>query len=115
MKKAPVIVFTVALILLTPLGLLAPGSAWGEWGLDEIKRKIGFVPQGMRHFNEIVKNLLPDYGIPGFDKSFLQSALGYIFSAVVGIAVIALVFWLLAKLVPEKKGEQPERQALEDR
>ncbi|HBE80187.1 MAG TPA: cobalamin biosynthesis protein [Firmicutes bacterium] len=93
----------IVLVVLTPLGLLAPGSAWGEWGLDEIKEKVGFIPQGMKHFSEVIKNILPDYGIPGFDKNFYQSALGYILSAVVGIAVIALIFWLIAKLIPETK------------
>ena len=38
MKKNIIISFGV-LILLTPLGLLAPGSAWGEWDLGEIKKK----------------------------------------------------------------------------
>ncbi|HBE79842.1 MAG TPA: cobalamin biosynthesis protein [Firmicutes bacterium] len=101
MRKS--IIGFIVLIILTPLGLLAPGSAWGEWGLDEIKEKVGFIPQGMSHFNEVIKNVLPDYGISGFDKNFLQSALGYILSAIVGIAAIALIFWLIAKLVPEKK------------
>jgi hypothetical protein len=101
MKKA--IIGFIVLVILTPLGLLAPGSAWGEWGLDEIKEKVGFIPQGMNHFNQVIKNVLPDYGIAGFDKNFLQSALGYILSAIVGIAAIALIFWLIAKLAPEKK------------
>ena len=101
MKK--IMIAFVVLVVLTPLGLLAPGSAWGEWDLSEIKEKVGFIPQGMARFNEIIRHILPDYGIAGFDKNFLQSALGYILSAVVGIAVIALIFWLIAKLVPEKK------------
>lgn len=91
------------LILLTPLGLLASGTAWGEWGLAEIRRKIGFIPQGMGHYNKSIKNLLPDYGIPGFDKNFPQSALGYIVSALIGIAAIALIFWLVAKLTAKKQ------------
>ena len=101
MKKT--IIGFIVLILLTPLGLLAPGVAWGEWGLDEIKQKIGFIPQGMSRFSEVIKNILPDYGISGFDKNFFQSAVGYILSAVVGIAVIVLIFWLISKLVPEEK------------
>jgi cobalt/nickel transport protein len=65
------------LILLTPLGLLAPGTAWGEWGLAEIHHMKGFIPQGM--------------------NCFLQSAIGYIFSALVGVALIALFFWFFAQ------------------
>jgi len=92
----------LVLIMLTPLGLLAPGSAWGEWDLGEIKKRIGFIPKGMAHFNGIIKHLLPDYGIPGFGHSFLLSALGYILSAVAGIIAITLVFWLVARFIPEK-------------
>ena len=45
----------VALICLTPLGLLATGTAWGEWGADEIKdvvsggNALGYVPEGMKN------------------------------------------------------------------
>jgi hypothetical protein len=103
MKKF--IIGWLALILLTPLGLLAPGTAWGEWGLDEIRQKIGFIPQGMSHSNTIIKHILPDYGIPGFDKSFLQAAFGYILAAIVGVTVIFLIFWGIGKWLPEKKAD----------
>jgi cobalt/nickel transport protein len=92
----------LVLILITPLGLLAKGAAWGEWGLNELKQKIGFIPQGTSRYSFIVKNFLADYSIPGFNKNFCQSALGYIFTAVIGVSVILLVFWLAAKLIPEK-------------
>ncbi|EGD53142.1 hypothetical protein TheetDRAFT_0158 [Thermoanaerobacter ethanolicus JW 200] len=95
----------IVIILLTPLGLLAPGSAWGEWGLDEIKSMIGYVPEGMNRFSEVIKAILPDYSIPGFDANFFQQALGYIFSAVVGIAAIVLIFAILGRIMgkPQKK------------
>jgi cobalt/nickel transport protein len=100
MKK--VIIGLIVLVLLSPLGLLAQGTAWGEWGLDAIKQNLGFIPQGMSRCPQIIKVSLPDYGIPGFDKTFFQAALGYIFSALIGIGLIALIFWLLSKLFPEK-------------
>ncbi|KHO61371.1 MULTISPECIES: PDGLE domain-containing protein [Thermoanaerobacter] len=95
----------IVIILLTPLGLLAPGSAWGEWGLDEIKSMIGYIPEGMNRFSEVIKAILPDYSIPGFDANFFQQALGYIFSAVVGIAAIVLIFAILGRIMgkPQKK------------
>jgi hypothetical protein len=85
------------LILLTPLGLLAPGTAWGEWGLEEIRQMDGFVPQGMNRFSKILKAIFPDYSVPGLDHNFLQSAVGYIISALVGITLIALFFWIFAQ------------------
>ncbi|AEM77747.1 PDGLE domain-containing protein [Thermoanaerobacter wiegelii] len=95
----------IVIILLTPLGLLAPGSAWGEWGLDEIKSMIGYVPKGMNRFSEVIKAILPDYSIPGFDSNFFQQAIGYIFSAIVGIAAILLIFAILGRIMgkPQKK------------
>jgi len=101
------LIAAAVIILLTPVGLLAPGSAWGEWGLDEIKSMVGYVPSGMKHFSDTVKAIFPDYSIPGFDKNFLQSSIGYIFSAIVGIAIIALVFFVLSKIIgkSEEKNE----------
>ena len=32
----PLYILMAVLIVLTPLGLLATGTAWGEWGVDEI-------------------------------------------------------------------------------
>ena len=87
----------IVLILLTPLGLLAPGTAWGEWGVEEIQQMKGFVPQGMNRFSEVVKAIFPDYSIPGLDHNFFQSAVAYIFSALTGIALIALFFCIFAQ------------------
>lgn len=105
MKK--IYAIAVLIILLTPIGLLAPGSAWGEWGLDEIKSMIGYVPSGMSHFSEVIKAILPDYSIPGFSNNFLQSAVGYIFSAVVGIGTILIIFAILGRIMgkPAEKDE----------
>jgi cobalt/nickel transport system permease protein/cobalt/nickel transport protein len=33
----------VTLIILAPLGLLAVGETFGEWGTEEIKEKVGFL------------------------------------------------------------------------
>ena len=39
------IVFVV-LIVLVPIGLLASGTAYGEWSADELQGLVGFVPAG---------------------------------------------------------------------
>jgi hypothetical protein len=93
----------IIMILLTPIGLLASNSAWGEWGIIEIKQRIGFVPQGMNRFQAMIRSLFPDYVFPGLGRNYFQSAMGYILSAVIGISAIILFFWLLGKLIPEKK------------
>lgn len=94
------------LIILSPLGLLAPGTAWGEWGIEEIKELLGMTPPGMARLAEKWHALFPDYGLPGFDKTFGQSAAVYILSAVVGIAVTVGLTYLFARYAAAKRQEQ---------
>jgi len=92
----------VVLICLTPLGLLATGTAWGEWGSDEIKNVItggnalGYVPEGMTNGFSI-KTIMPDYAISG-----LPSVAGYILSAIAGVAILIILFKVMSTF---KKGE----------
>lgn len=93
-----------ALICLTPLGLLATGTAWGEWGPDEIKdvvsggSALGFTPQGMANGFSF-ESVMSDYGIAGLPESA-----GYILSAVAGAAIIVILFKIISNLIKEKAG-----------
>ncbi len=83
----------VVLAVLTPLGLLAVGTPWGEWGKEELLEMIGYVPSGMERYEGTWKGLLPDYGnesAEGIGASFV-----YIISAAVGslAAVLAVYLW----------------------
>ncbi len=85
------------MILLSPLGLLAQGTAWGEWGADEVKEKLGFIPTGLEHLSDRWHAIMPDYAIPGLDGTFGQSAAVYILSAIVGVAIIGGITYLFSK------------------
>lgn len=90
------------LIVLTPLGLLASGTAFGEWGLDELKERTGFIPRGLAKMADLWQHSpLPDYGIPGLEGSFFHSVLGYIFSAVIGVGLVVGLVMLLGRMVDE--------------
>lgn len=79
-----------ALIVLTPLGLLAEGTAWGEWGTDEIAAQgAGYTPAGMLQGFDW-SALLPDYSVAGLPGWF-----GYILSAVIGVSLIIIMFKLI--------------------
>lgn len=84
-----VYLFIAALIALSPLGLLAQGTAWGEWGLEEIKEIAGFVPKGMENGLNF-ETIMPDYTVSGVNE-----VLGYIISAVLGVLLIMLLFRLI--------------------
>jgi cobalt/nickel transport system permease protein len=91
-----------ALVVIVPIGLLAPGTAWGEWGTNELTQLgLEFIPNGMAKLSGFWSAPLPGYDLP----SMGNASLGYILSAVVGIIVIVIVVWLFTMLVTLKKSE----------
>ena len=90
-----------AIILLTPIGLIAPGSAFAEWDPQELAKifHLGYVPAGMAHLSGIYNALMPDYA-----PTFISNPnLGYIFAGVSGAAMIAAVVWLWGSLLSRGK------------
>jgi cobalt/nickel transport system permease protein len=79
------------LIFATPLGLLAPGTAWGEWGSNEFAALgLSFVPQGLKQLEGLWGAPLAGYNLPALGNPNL----GYVLSAIVGLVVVAVVTWL---------------------
>ena len=93
----------VVLIVASPLGLLAPGTAWGEWGTDQLTQMgLKSVPAGLQQLSNLWGAPLADYDLPALGNSNL----GYVFSAVLGIVVIGVVVWLFIMLLTAGSGEQ---------
>ena len=103
------------LMILTPLGLLATGIAWGEWGAEDfqdpaIREQIvhasgnavlpDAVPHGLERLSSLWTAPIPDYA-PAFmhNESF-----GYILSAVMGTGLIVLACVLLSPLFAHRGG-----------
>lgn len=99
----PVGILLAVLIALVPLGLLAEGTAWGEWGADEIVAvesngvALGYTPSGLEN-GWSLESLIPDYSMAG-----VPEVLGYILSAIIGIAILVILFRLLSSLKKEPK------------
>jgi hypothetical protein len=97
-----------ALAVLSPLGLILPeiakaGSAWGEWGADEISAVAGYVPSGLAKLSTLWSAALPDYSFPGWEGKGIGSlSLAYVASAIIGIALCAGACFLLGKLLAKK-------------
>ena len=96
------------LIVLSPLGLLLPehfeaGSAWGEWGADEMQKLAGYVPKGLEKLSSLWNAPMPDYVFKGWEeKGLLHLSFAYIMSAIVGIGIIVLVIMGIGKLLAKK-------------
>ena len=82
----------IALICLSPLGLLATGTAWGEWSI---------VPGGSKsefNFNSVMHNYLLK-GLP--------EAASYIISAVAGVAILLIIFKIISSFMKNKTRNIP--------
>jgi cobalt/nickel transport system permease protein len=107
-------------LLLTPLGILAGGAAWGEWApkdfADPVRRaEIAAAsgnatpptaaPAGVARLAKLWTAPLPDYA-PHFVKS---AGFGYLLSAMFGVGLIVGVAWLAQRLT--QRIAQPVSQA----
>lgn len=100
-------------LVLTPLGILAAGRAWGEWRSEDFQNPAGRTaiekasrgqilpsetPAGLQSLSKLWISPLPDYA-PSFIRS---TSFGYLFSAAIGTGAIILlasgIAWLGAKL-----------------
>jgi hypothetical protein len=96
------------LIVLSALGLILPryfkaGSAWGEWGTDELQKLVGYVPEGLKKLSSLWSAPIADYAFKGRQETSLgHLSLSYIASGVVGIVVIIAVALLVGKTLTKK-------------
>ena len=81
-SRIPLFALAAVLIVATPLGLLATGDAWGEWEIE------GWT----------FPSPLPDYSLEGAGE-----VIGYILSAILGAALLVIIFKLISLLFKDKK------------
>lgn len=86
-------------MVLAPLGLLAVGETFGEWGNEELHEKLGFVPHGLEELSGLWNAPLPDYAFPGGGDSMTVSAVAYILSAVIGVVACGGILYVVGKKI----------------
>lgn len=93
-------------MVLTPLGILAVGTAWGEWSPSDFAPN--HVPRGLERLSNVWTAPFSRYA-----PSFIRSAsFGYLVSAMFGVGLIIflglLVWWLTKdRVVAEARGLLP--------
>ena len=92
------------LILFTPIGALAPGTAWGEWGGEELDSLVGYVPTNLEKLGGLWKAGMPDYATPGVSNTLL----GYLIAAVVGTVLVIGVTWGVGALLARGRGDDDD-------
>jgi cobalt/nickel transport system permease protein len=97
------------LTVLTPLGLLAPGGAFGEDAPGELdlgRYGLAAVPTGLQRYSDFWgSTLLPGYG----DRGAWQ----YVLSAVIGILVAGAIVAGLALVLRRRSGGEEEARRIE--
>ncbi len=93
------------LVVASPLGLLAPGTAWGEWSIEELA-KLGLqsIPAGLEKLSTLWGAPLAEYGLPALGNANV----GYILSALLGIVLVGIMVWLLTLLATGGSGKQKQ-------
>lgn len=111
----PLWIGLAALMILTPLGLLAAGTAWGEWSAKDLtdphtRAEIAAAshgqtppaapPEGLARLSGIWTAPIPDYA-----PAFLTSpAIGYVMSALFGSGIIILLTTVVGWLFGRQRG-----------
>jgi cobalt/nickel transport system permease protein len=113
------------ILLLTPLGIVASGAAWGEWAPKAFSNATmraqiatasgraappAAVPSGLARLANLWTAPLPDYA-PHFVKS---AGFGYLLSAMFGVGLILAVVWL-AQRVAQKSNQKASQEPYANR
>ncbi len=106
----------LALIALSPLGLIAQGDAFGEWNAEDIRKVIfkvtgqSYVPQGMAHLQAVgyhPLSFLQDYAQTGSSANVV----GYIGAGILGVgSILAIVSLIGRRLV--RPADQPANNSV---
>ena len=98
-----------ALAVISPLGLIAPGFAYGEGSAADVQSAFGYVPQGLRDLSGLFSAPLSGYNLPFLasdaNAPLWHAAVGYEVAGVLGMLAVGGVMYALARLL--RRGEAP--------
>jgi cobalt/nickel transport system permease protein len=119
----PIWVGLCVLMILTPLGILATGTAWGEWMASDFaspsareqiaasslhQASPAVAPQGLEQMSQLWTAPFSRYAPP-----YIRSAgFGYFLSAMFGVGLVMLVCFLVVRMMRGFVVGQPRQPAL---
>ena len=95
--------FTLIAVI-APLGLIAPGFAYGEGSTEDVQAAFGYIPKGLQDLSGMFSAPLAGYDIPlpffsGANGALWHAAVGYQLAGIVGILLVGGGVLLLARLL----------------
>jgi cobalt/nickel transport system permease protein len=102
-----------AAAILAPLGLIAPGFAYGEGSSADVQAAFGYVPSGLRQLSGLFSAPLAGYSIPipflsGPKAALWQSAIGYELAGAIGITILVVLVVALGSVIGHLSAAQGE-------
>jgi cobalt/nickel transport system permease protein len=100
----------VALAVIAPLGLIAPGFAYGEGSTDDVNAAFGYIPKGLHELSTIFSAPLGGYNLPvpffsDANADLWHAAIGYEIAGIVGILLVGSTVYGFVRLL---RGREPE-------
>ena len=107
-----------ALAVAAPLGLIAPGFAYGEGKTQDVQAAFGYVPSGLRNLSGVFSAPLSGYDMPlpffsGANAPLWHAGIGYELSGIVGVLAVGGVVYALARLLRGNAPDAPDSQNTE--
>jgi cobalt/nickel transport system permease protein len=96
------------LVVLVPLGLLAPGSAFAEWSSSDLEAVFGMTPPaGLKSLEGLYNAPFSGYSVPGA-TTFTQLSLAYILAAIIGVSVLGFGLFAFYRVKSRAIASDPE-------
>jgi hypothetical protein len=94
----------VAIAVVAPLGLIAPGFAYGEGKATDVEAAFGYVPSGLQSLSGVFSAPLAGYDLPlpffsAAKAPLWHAAIGYEISGMVGILLVGGAVYGIARLL----------------
>jgi cobalt/nickel transport system permease protein len=107
-----------ALAVLAPLGLVAPGFAYGEGSVEGVQAAFGYVPPGLRDLSSVFSAPLSRYNLPlpFFSEAkapLWHAGIGYELAGIVGVLAVGGVVYALARVLRGTAPDAPDTQNAE--
>jgi cobalt ECF transporter T component CbiQ/cobalamin biosynthesis protein CbiM len=108
-----------AMAVIVPLGLIAPGFAYGEGSAEDVKKAFGYVPAGLQQLSGAFSAPLAGYDLPlpffsHANAPLWHAAIGYEISGILGMVAVGAVVYGLARLLGGR-GADAETPRAEER
>jgi len=102
------LILIAVLIVLVPLGLMAPGSAFAEWSASDLETIFGMTPPaGLKSLETLYNAPFSGYSLPGA-TTFTQLSLTYILAAVIGVSILGLSLFAFYRVKSRAMDSDPE-------